>query len=514
MQSAVSGARFLAALVVIAALLGRPGAAHAQPCDPAEGTDGSQLRCAPQRPRPAWLRAVIEEALGLAGGAVWYWLTPEKQLADWDYPSLEQRLTLEAWRFDNNTFATNYLWHSFGGTGFHLFGRANDLGLWPSVGLGFATSFAWEYLLEFREKVSINDVLVTTGSGVAFGEFAHWLGRYLDSSPCPNHPLRATARWSLGLFHALHGAMDGRAAGRANAPTDALGFSADIWHRFALSYGVVFVDADGRHPSRPDPAVAHEVRIDGALVALPGYLAPGRRRRSFGDGNVTSVRSRISFDGSDVDTDVHADTMLFGHHVQDVDAAGAGHANTVGLGVAFTYRRERLGSFSDRLGLLHLPAVGLDDHILWAGGVRLAVSLRLHADFAGVEAAAYPLWKADHPDAVEKTILRREGYTYGWGLSGRLAVELVTPGMAVGGAYFGGRWDSQEGLDRSQERVTHDVDATDRLDDLEAWIRVGPAFSVLFLEARWSHQDRGSRVGASRVDQRLDRYILELRAMF
>lgn len=503
----------LAGALVAVLAVGVASPAAAEPLDPDPPAPARvEAPAAPER-HPTWLRAVIEESLGLGGGAVWYWLTPDRQLADWDYPSLEQRLTLEAWRFDNNSFATNYLWHAFGGMGFHVFGRANDLGLAPSVGLGFATSFAWEYLLEFREKVSVNDVLYTTGSGVAIGEFAHWLGRYLDSSPRPNHPLRAAARWSLGLAHAAHGAMDGRSSYRAGAATDALGFSRDIWHQFALSYGVVLVDADGTRTARSDPPVAHQLRIDAELAALPGYLAPGRMRRTFADGNVTRLRSRITLDGTDVDTDVHADTILLGAHVQDLDAEGAGHAATVGVGVAFQYRRERLGSFSDRLGLLHLPALALDDHLL-GRCYRLSVSLRLYADFAGVESAAYPLWKAAHPDAVEKTILRREGYYFGWGLSGRLAIELVLPRWAFGGAFFGGWYDSQEGLDRSQELVTNDVNATDRLDDFEAWIRAGPVFSVLALEARWSHQTRESGVGGYRARQSLDRYTLDLRAMF
>ncbi|MBI2897128.1 MAG: DUF3943 domain-containing protein [Deltaproteobacteria bacterium] len=465
--------------------------------------------------RPAWLRGVVEESAALAGGAIWYWLTPDRQLADWDYPSLKQRLTLEAWRFDNNTFATNYLWHAFGGTGFHVFGRSNDLGLWPSVVLGFATSFAWEYLLEFREKVSVNDVVVTTGAGVACGEFAHWLGRYLNGSPRPNHPLRAAARWTLGLFHAVHRAMDGPPPAARPARLDPLGFSADIWHRFSIAYGVVRAGSDGvRGAGGPGPPViAHQLRLEADLAALPGTFAPGRVRRSFSDGNLTRVRYLGTFDGEDVDTDFYADTSLAGYQLQDIADDGTGRAASFGAGVAFAYRRERLGTFSDRLGLMHLPVLAYDDHVL-GRDFRLSFSVRLAFDFAGVEAAAFPLWKERHPDAVEKTILRREGYYYAWGFSGRLSLELVLPLVAVGGGYFGGSYDSIEGLDRSQEEVTVDVEAADRIQDLQAWLRVGPMLSVFFVEGRWARELRASRVAENRADQALERYSVEVRATF
>lgn len=495
-------AALLGAILLVAAA--RPAAGEPDPAPPA----------GPVRTRPTLVRALLEETIALSAGAVWYWLTPTRQLADWDFPSWQQRVTFEAWRFDNNTFATNYLWHAFGGTEFHLMGRSNGLPLAASAGLGLATSFIWEYLLEFREKVSINDVLYTTGSGVAAGEFAHWLGRYLTSSPRPGHPARVAARWTLGHMYALHAAMDGGARSPSAARTDALGFTTNIWHRFSLSTGVVVATSDGVRPAGDGgTTTAQQVRIEGDLAALPGYLAPGRWQRSFHDGNLTHIRYRGTFDGDDIDTDFYADTALVGAHTQRIGSDGTGEATSIGAGIAFLYRRERLGRFTDRLGLLHLGNLSLEERI-FGDGYRLSATLRLHADFAGIESAAYPLWKRDHPDAVEKTILRKQGYYYGWGLSGRLGVELEVPPLTLGAAVFAGRYDSQEGLDRSQEDVTADVDAHDRVEDWEAWLRVGPVLDLMFLEARWLRQYRASRAGGRHAAQRLDRLAFSVGAVF
>ena len=497
-------AALLGAILFVAAP--RPVAADPDPDPVAEAE--------PARLRPTWARALVEEAIALSAGAVWYWLTPTRQLADWDFPSWEQRVTFEAWRFDNNTFATNYLWHAFGGTEFHLMGRSNGLPLATSAALGFGTSFIWEYLLEFREKVSINDVLYTTGSGVAAGEFAHWLGRYLTSSPRPGHPARVAARWTLGHMYALHAALDGGSPQPAGAGTDALGFTKDIWHRFSVSAGGVVARSDGvRSAGARGTTTAAQVRIEGDLAALPGYLAPGRWSRSFRDGNLTHVRYRGTFDGEDIDTDFTADTALVGAHTQHIRSDGTGEATSIGAGIAFRYRRERLGSFTDRLGLLHLGNLSIDQRI-FGDGYRLTATLRLAADFAGLESAAYPLWKRDHPEAVEKTILRKQGYYYGWGLSGRLGVELEVPPMTLGAAVLAGRYDSQEGLDRSQQDVTADVDAHDRVEDWEAWLRLGPVLDVVFLEGRWLRQHRASRAGGRHAAQSLDRLAFSVGALF
>ena len=139
-----------------------------------------------------YLRAGIESVVGLAGGTAWYWIDRERQVADWDFPSVKQRFTLEAWRYDNNPFAINHIWHPTSGTLFHLAGRSNDLSLPVSAGYGFVASMLWEYALEFREKISVNDVMVTPGAGITMGEFFHWL-----------RPLRAKRsgrhrRWTRG----------------------------------------------------------------------------------------------------------------------------------------------------------------------------------------------------------------------------------------------------------------------------------------------------------------------------
>jgi hypothetical protein len=512
------------AVVALAVLLaaGAPAPAHAEPAappptaSPPAGLDEPDWELAyarlVDRPAPRYLRATFWEIAFLASGTIWYWADRERQVADWDFPSLRQRLTFEAWRFDNNPFPINFAWHPIDGGYYHAVARANDLGLWPSVGIAFATSMAWEWALEFREKVSINDVIVTTGAGTALGETIHWLGRYFESAPDPRW-WHGVARWTVGLPRTLHHAIDGRATLRAGTTPDALGLSSDIWHRFRVALGGARARPAGDDATAPGREVLHlaELRVTAELAGIPGYLTARRLRRAFAEGNLTSLDLAVTLGEEAIGLDLRSDAILTGWHRQDLDG-GVGRATTVGLGLGYDYRRELLGPWTDRLALMHLPGLAVDHHRL-GRRQHLRGRVRLGPDFAGLHAAAYPRWRAAHPDGVEKTILRRHGYYYGWGGSLRADVEWATRPLTVGVAAVLAAYASVDGLDRSQENVTVDVDAADRLLTVDLWARVrltGP----LHLEARVTREERRGRVGDVPSDRHLDRWRLALGGTF
>lgn len=136
-----------------------------------------------ERPHPHYLLPAGELFTAVAGGFIWYWTDRKRQVADWDFPSIKQRFTGDAWKYDSNPFPINWAWHAYDGAQYHLFARGNDLSLLESMAYGIGTSVVWEFTVEFREQVSINDVILTSASGTAIGEYLHWLGRYFESAP-------------------------------------------------------------------------------------------------------------------------------------------------------------------------------------------------------------------------------------------------------------------------------------------------------------------------------------------
>lgn len=124
--------------------------------------------------RPHYMRPALEIGAGLAAASAWYVLD-RRNVFDWDRPSARQRFNGEAWRFDNNPFPINFIWHPLSGSGMYALARGNRLGVWSSFVYVLAGSSVWEFAIEFNEKVSISDLIATPGAGLVIGEFAHKL---------------------------------------------------------------------------------------------------------------------------------------------------------------------------------------------------------------------------------------------------------------------------------------------------------------------------------------------------
>jgi hypothetical protein len=139
---------------------------HSASADPQPSKDelDRQFKKLHERPHPRYLLPIVENFLAIGGGFTWYWIDRERQVADWDFPSIVDRLTFKEWRYDANPFPINFAWHAFDGGQYHMFARSNDLDLLTTMAIGLGTSVLWEFFVEYREKVSINDVLFTTAA--------------------------------------------------------------------------------------------------------------------------------------------------------------------------------------------------------------------------------------------------------------------------------------------------------------------------------------------------------------
>ena len=462
-----------------------------------------------RRRAPHYLRAGVEMALLLGAGTAWYWLDRERQVADWDFPSIKQRLTFEAVRFDNNDFWINFIAHPLDGAAAHALARGNHLSLVESFGYSLGTSLAWEYLLEFREKVSINDIIVTPVTGVVVGEFTHRLGQVLNAPRAPGterwwHQLLG---WTLGPSVAIHDWLDApRAADGTLLPGDAA-VRADIWHAIDLSYGWADIDVGAEERQG-----LHTLRFDGRLAAIPGYLRPGRFHRAFADADLTAMRLDLGFGAHGSSVDLYADTMLLGIHGQRISSSGTGTTGTVGINLAYRYFDDTQRPWKDQLGIAHLPGLGAEASLL-GRHASLRTYGRVHGDFAGVRATPYGEWKAANPGAIEKSILRKQGYYYGWGWSGRFGAVLEIPHASLGGEIFYGRYDSHEGLDRVQEELTHDIEIDSKVLDYELRLRVSP-WSRVHAELAALTRLRRTRVDVHEDDSRQERYTLRLGLSF
>lgn len=447
-QAAVSLAVLCSAHGVLA-----ESAPDSLPPKPKVSATGAMAPTAPSDPSPRYGRAALEMATVLALGTAWYWAYRGDNANDWDDPDLSARVSGEAWRLDNNGLAMNFLAHPLSGSAFYALSRANHLNVPMASTYAFLTSFAWEYVVEFREKVSINDVIVTPGAGIAMGEFFNKLALYVNSSTKPPGTAVNVVRYTTGPTVALTRWLDGDEAFGA-PPPDALGFSSHLYHDFRVHYAVF-----QSQPETDNPLYRHEVGYRGKFAAIDGYDQPQSGAQVLTDGNVTEFSINVSHSRAGSGLELFADTLLFGYHVQQANTAKAARA-TVGTSIAYHFLDSHAAGVPERRGVLHLPGIAAETRLTYEG-VSLDLWARAHPDFAGVGSLAYPIWQEAFPDERPKAILLKQGYYYGLGATGRVRASLAWGPLALRSSFELSMYDSIEGLDRAKELVESDVEATD-----------------------------------------------------
>ena len=403
-------------------------------------------------PRPG--RAALAMGALLALGTAWYWAYRGDNAVDWDDPNLSARVSGEAWRMDNNGLALNFLAHPLSGTAFYAVARSQHLSVATSALYSFLTSFAWEYIVEFREKVSINDVIVTPGAGIAMGEFFHKLGLYVNSSTTPPAGFRNFARIVTGPTVALTRWVDDDTRLGA-APPDELGFSSRMHHDFRFHYAFMRNDANAG-----EPIDRHEVGFRGKLVAIPGYQQPGAFDKSLTDSEITELSLGVSHSSAGNGLELFADTLLVGHYAQNIRDADDGASAAIGSSIAYHFLDSHAAGVPERRGVFHFPGLAAETQLAWHG-FRAKLWARAHADFGGIGSLAYPLWVDAFPDERPKAILKKQEYYYGLGATGRVRASVGWGPLELRSSFEAAYYDSVEGLDRAKELVTVDVDASD-----------------------------------------------------
>ena len=424
----------------------------------------------PPDPPPNYLRPALEIGAGLGAASLWYFLD-ERNVLDWDSPSARERLNGEAWRFDSNTFALNSVWHPLAGTGMYALARGNRLNVLPSFLYTFAGSTAWEYVIEFNEKISINDMLVTPLGGLALGEFFHKLALHL-SDAAPRGASQQALAWTFGLSVHGHRTLDGlESSSEARA----------LWKDLSFGYGFGIVDAVGE----PRALATHTLGFSGTFSSLAGYRRPGSVERWFYDAEIASFDLDVDFSARGAGVDVFGETRLVGYHTQALAGPAKlpqGVFANGAVGVAYAYGSTRAFGFDDRRGLLLFP--GFTGEVgARHGALHYAAALRAYPSFGGMSAPSYESWRREVPDARTKTVLEREGYVYGWGFHGGLRASVGYHALELRCELEADHLSSIEGLDRAQERVevdphvverslrsTASLGATDFAGSLELWL--------------------------------------------
>ena len=444
-------------------------------------------------------RALLEDGILLGSGTLWYVLNTSVNSRDFDLDSgpstIWKKITdLDQVRFDNNTFLFNNGWHALTSLGYYHFPRTNNFSVWSSLGIAFAFSTVWEYAFEIREKVSINDQIVTTFAGLSMGEVTYQLGEYFNS---PQSRSNTPGRVLTGLFGSprlLHRWMDGELEDPVAEKYPQYG--GDIWHRFNF-WGAYDFRAGA---TRSDEAVTRSNGSQGAstrMVVLPGYLREGDFSTWFFDGRMTNMDFEIGFGPRGFEAiEIFAEVGLLGHHSQDIDFDGEhrdGHAVSFTLNNAYRVVHQNHDFWEDQRGIVHLlgPGVRL---VNFTDGLKMEAHLNAYGDFAAIRSQAYLAWRAIYGDEGIRTDLANHSYYFAWGGSLIPRLRMEYGDFALEASMVLSAYDSIDGLDRFEEEVTNQLVLTDTMVQHNVALELPTAVDGLGLDLVYEHSRRASRI--------------------
>jgi hypothetical protein len=420
-------------------------------------------------------RALLETAIAFGLNVAWYWWdrdtnTPDWEL-EWDAASWRRKvLTFDAVRFDTNPFSVNAGSHPAAGTVVYLIGRGNGLGVPGSVALTTAESIAWEYLAEFHEKPSLNDLLDNSLGGMAIGETFYQLSEFFARGE--DNGANATVSTLFSPMSNFGDWSDYHGHPRA-ATTDRLGFPADVSHAFEAYGGFAASRWSGSRRSEALVGVSTEINN------VSGYARPVVRSSGFGPGRITRLRAGLAESGGDVTAALFSTWVaLAGWHRQamQLDEQGrvVGTSLLLTLGNSFEYGQRRMPDYPlDQVADFGVLAPGAE--LLHSGG-DWQVRLRAQAagSFGFVTALANEHYQRLFGADGLKSVLTLHGYYYAYGLAAwsQLSFWYRSWAFGIDGAWRG--HGSIDDFDRYQERVTRNYHLTDTRSDFASWVALRP----------------------------------------
>jgi hypothetical protein len=512
-----------ALLFLAATLLG--ASAHAKPNRPTSGdhfTDSTgedvSFRAVydgwfgPNRYRRNLGRALLMNGVTMGFEEFIYWNDPNGNSVDWQYPNLVTKLSRRsAARFDDNLERTNWLLHPIAGATHYGLTRVNGYGVLPSFGAAAVASALYETLFEFREIISINDLIVTPVAGMAMGEFLFQLGNYLDSEQVrprtlaevtgPRQLRRELGTVTFGLPRTVTNALDDPAPPPL-VPDDALGLSSAYTHRFEL-----FMGEDWAHNDLGASGALTTLGVTAELAAMPGFLRPGNFHVAFSNGNFTRFSARFAMDSSLRELEVVADSHLVGYYSQDIRAAAGGRtgvANEIAGHTMLHYVDRWLFDTRDQYALVHLFGP-VDELWVARGHTMLHFRAEVSPDFAAPYSLAYEPFRSVYGDDGTKSSLKSHGYYFAWGVSAAARATMSIDAFSLGFTASYGRYESIDGQERMQEQVSRDPHLHDEVLELSARTTFEPPDIPVALRIETAHVGRRSHMAPFTVTRTDDR---------
>ncbi|MBN2402248.1 MAG: DUF3943 domain-containing protein [Spirochaetes bacterium] len=161
-------------------------------------------------PTHRFVRTLSELTLLTGVGMANYWINKDANMEDWRYKyrwkDVGPRFR-DGWYWDSNAFRTNTIYHIYAGAVYYQTARSNEYGILASTAWAFTGSLIWEYIGEWREQTSGNDMVFTAFGGALAGEAFHQTSIYIENC-MPNSVYGTIFSFLLDPMRIINRALD------------------------------------------------------------------------------------------------------------------------------------------------------------------------------------------------------------------------------------------------------------------------------------------------------------------
>lgn len=444
--------------------------------------------------RPRWGRAGLELAVLMSYSQARYWIKYTQFIEDWQFSltwkdQKRRFFTTEALRFDSNAFYLNWT-HAFAGALYYEFARTNNLSFWQSTIFSIGGSLYWEYLVEWREIISINDNIMTAIGGFSLGEAWFQIGRYLYNS---QNPVSRLLSW-FNPYLRINNWFDRK------KPLSA------FHHNYNLAVQDVYLFLGYRNsPISANPSVNTgnlALSLHSRIFTDSGYGLPGRIDEKFSEPFYSQLDFDFMFHGSSrEEIGATAKIVPLGRFKQNISRDGKGFSLYYGLGSAFLlyvkrpitdydagripinkpedFNFELPRDFRDKLAAVHLIGP-VAEVARYSGPWKFRLKAEAYPSFGMINSLPLNRFSEDNDIRGLKTTVKFYGYHYAFGPDLESLAEIHFRQLRLSAFSNYVYYHSIQGLDRYQTLPPNEqiLPLTDDSVLLDARWHYGAAFEV------------------------------------
>lgn len=430
----------------------------------------------------SFLRSSSEVLFVLTAGALNYWLTPGIQDIEYDYTawqSIRTRFTgFELHRLDDNAFSTNYLSHPLAGWLYYALPRTNGYNSLESLLFSFTASAFWEYALEFREIISLNDLVITPFAGAAIGEVFHQFTRHFTNRAHTSSGAGKVINQTLSYVFGAPQKFDGwirKQAIRSN-PLAGMDGGPDAFAQFSI-FGALASRENSAGLSLTDG----ELGFEGELIRIPGYGVPGEVRKVVSNGPWSRLRFSTTMGEEgyhDLMLSISAALTAYSRQNLKMSKAGGkdakgsleGYSLLLGVGPGFELEDIDRPGLRTTFGIVKVLG-GMLDLNVYTKGYHVRVVMDVFGEMAQIRTLALEDYVAQGGTLEgDKAILGWRQQYHALGASAETQLTIRKGAIEIGGRVSGALYDSIEGADREQRHLTKDSNLKDRRTISQVWV--------------------------------------------